>query len=226
MYSGTRSTRKAALVHDPVFLALTLCAGTLTLAYALLSKTRRGSIILRAASDSRPCGLALCVLGTLSAIGCTALAGSQPACSAHHPLSARRGNRGHACLGAARLGTQLSALDLRESLLLVSLAACLQWLPFIGIDLIPLPLRLLIVAALPLASHRCLLCAGRCAEEGPDASTVPASRPARLSPSGGQADAPDNQSTLVRMSLAIGVFSLAIQFFWSYFIKMLPGKLP
>ena len=217
---------EGGLVHDPVFLALTLCAGTLTLAYALLGKTRRGSTILRAASDSRLCGLALCVLGTLAAIGCTVLAGLNPHVPRIIPY----------LLGAAigvmlawelpAWGRRLSALDLRESLLLVSLAACLQWLPFIGIDLIPLPLRLLIVAALPLASHRCLLCAGRCAEEGPDASTVPASRPARLSPSGGQADAPDNQSTLMRMSLAIGVFSLAIQFFWSYFIKMLPGKLP
>lgn len=210
------------LVHDPAFAGATLAAGIALVALAALAG-RLGGRLERALFGRRAVGIAFVAVGA-GASGCLAvLAGALPSMPA-----VATGALGCAMgLGMAWLmlawGVCLARRDLRETLLHASAAACAQWLPFAVlnplVDALGFPAGAVLVVTLPAASYLLLRRAVR-GDAGADADgdTLPGG-PSRLRAR------PGSPAVLVRMAVMVGVFSCVIQFIWSCFIKLLPGRL-
>lgn len=222
-----REVMKGGLVHDPVFLCATIAASVALLACAVLAKTGRVGVLERLGAFSRrPVLLVFCLVGAVGAAGAVLLTELAPTSPTF--LSVLAGLGVGVCIAWSTLawGRHLSLLDLREALVLVSAAACLQWLPFIILAWLPFPVRVALVILAPLVSGHLLYCAD--ANEGDasegDVGTLPQHRSARSfgkptdMETGGRHD-------LARLALAIAVFSFVTQFVWCYFIKLLPGRL-
>lgn len=190
-------TEQGGLVHDPAFMGATLIAGcTLILA----SHTRVGASLL----DRRPIMAAALVGAACSAasVVLTAVA-EQATVWIPYVLGSVVGIA--IALLTIAWGNRLSDLDLREALLVVSLAACVQWvLPAVvaGAGYIP---RLLSAIAAPLLAGW-----GVGDARSPHAQQSQVARP---------------PATLWRLSAALFVFSLVAQLVWCFFIKGLPGRL-
>ena len=152
-------------------------------------------------------------------------------------------------LGTLAWGSRLAKRDLREALLLVSAAACAQWLPFLVAPMLPTLAQTAIMAALATAS--CLafrlnrgpnrthtntggrpgafsqaLCsrveADECSASGTHAPCHSAGGSAQTADSSQETPSHGRLRSLATMAFA---FSLVIEFMWCFFIKMLPGRL-
>ncbi len=217
-----REVMKGGLVHDPVFLCATIVASIALLACAAFAKTGRVGVLERLGAFSRrPVLLVFCLVGAVGAAGAVLLTELAPTSPTF--LSVLAGLGVGVCIAWSTLawGRHLSLLDLREALVLVSAAACLQWLPFIILAWLPAPARVAVVVLAPLASGHLLYCAGVSEE---DAGAHLQRRPARPfgKPTGAETGSAHD---LARLALAIAVFSFVTQFVWCYFIKLLPGRL-
>ena len=201
---------QGGLVHDPFFLGLTAAAAATLGLFTLLRKALQGRQM--AERLLRPNALmgfaALGALVSAAAVGLTSVA---QAVDAWAPalLGVVAGIAAALLtLGWARL---LGTLDLRAALLMVSLAAALQWLALVAIALTGPVAHLALVLAMPVGAGWAL----RHNLHGEEVAVRPPS-PAAASRAGGP---------LARLSLAMLVFSLVAQFVWCFFIKMLPGRL-
>ena len=201
---------RGGLVHDPFFLGLTAAVAATLGLFTLLRKALQGR--QTAERLLRPNALmgfaALGALVSAAAVGLTSVA---QAVDAWAPalLGVVAGIAAALLtLGWARL---LGTLDLRAALLMVSLAAALQWLALVAIALTGPVAHLALALAMPLAAGWAL----RHNLHGEEVAVRPPS-PAAASRAGGP---------LARLSLAMLVFSLVAQFVWCFFIKMLPGRL-
>ena len=117
----------------------------------------------------------------------------------------------------------LARMDLREALVIVSAAVCAQWLVFVGALFLPLPLKALLSATLPLASFALIRfdrreIAGITAREGAGSTRHHATKdvPRALD---------SDVVALRRIALASFLFAFAIQFTLAFFVKMLPHPL-
>lgn len=205
-----RVLEQGGLVHDPLFLGFSLTAAVTLWLFALVQKVRPG---LRLGERLlRPAALAgIATLGALASAGAVGLTAVAQAVDAWAPalLGVVAGIAAALlALGWARL---LGTLDLRAALLAVSLAAALQWLALVATTLTRPPIHLTLAAGMPLV-------AGWAIWRNLHGEEV-ADRP----PS--SAENPHAGHPLVRLSLAMLVFSLVAQFIWCFFIKMLPGRL-
>ena len=206
-------TEQGGLVHDPLFLSATLAAGCVLLVAGGMSSSRlRDTLASHGAVGTAALAGAL---GSGAAVALTAAAASVVP-GLPYALGALVG----ACVAACTLawGGLLADLDLRAALLVVSVAACLQWMILAlttNAGLIP---RLAIAVVLPLIAGGVAI-----AEHSrtPDARHPAASAP----PSAGAGPDSRVSASLVRLASALLIFSLVVQFVWCFFIKMLPGRL-
>lgn len=216
---------QGGLVHDPLFLCATVAASLMLLGTAAAYRLHRPRRVLQPNLFAhRTPLLAVCGVGAACAAAAVLLTAFAP--TAPSAWSSLVGVGVGACVGWCALawGDHCSRLDLRAALLLVSTAACAQWLPFILLAVLSATAQALLMAALPLASGALLLRSERREGDGarPDGASTgsAAARPdARR-----RADAA-RSPMLVRLALAMGTFSCVVQFVWCYFIKMLPGHL-
>lgn len=140
--------------------------------------------------------------------------------------------------GTLSWGSFLAQLDLREALLIVSGAACLQWLPFLFAPMLPCIAQAICIALLAMA---CCFCLARATREelpgtrDPETSNAAGCPSAAASSSAAtvachtRANATQKGETFTRklaaLSFTMFAFSLVIEFIWCFFIKMLPGRL-
>lgn len=218
---------QGGLVHDPVFLGATVVASLALAASSALCRARARQpqdALQRALFGNRAVPACLCLLGALCAGAATLLTDLAP--TAPRALHLAAGMGAGPCIAWLTLswGRTLSRLDLRETLLLVSAAACTQWLPFIPLAWLPTPVRVALMVTLPLVAGWLSLRAGA-DEAGTEVAAQAEGRGTGRRAAGTPAPEADGTRTLGRLTLAMAVFSFVIQFVWCYFIKMLPGRL-
>lgn len=198
------------LVHDPVFLGLTLVAGILLLgcsskkfaSSALADKlVKKRAVILVAGA-----GLVFSAFAVIFAL-----------------FAAEIGKWLSLLLGAGLgftvfaftmiWGRVFAALDLRKTLLIVCLSFCLQWIPLLLVPLIHDIGNIVLVMLLVLVSGAALVhLVAR--EEFASTSEVP------------KGEDSQGRKVLPRIVLAMFCFSASIQFIWTFFIAMTPAYLP
>lgn len=235
------------LVHDPVFLGATLAAGLALMAAGLARTASHPSVSRPSApqhpsvqrpsapqhprlhhltsAENRPTiytAGALGAIGTLTAIALTVFS---PGVSA--VLTYALGITLGLAIAWATLawGEVLARVDLREALLSVSVASCLQWIPLLVACAAPTAARTAFGVVLPLVWCVCLRvsCAGSSAVASPGA--IPGTAVPSAGCSGGTARATQPDRDLPRMTVTMLLFGAVIQFSWSFFVKMLPGRL-
>ncbi len=210
---------EGGLVHDPFFRAMTLAAAAAFAARAALAHASRVSRAFASLAERRGALVGAAAVGMLASAVPTALADIAPelawascACGCAAGLFA-------ACL-TLMWGRVLARLDLREALLLVSGAFCLQWLPLVAVPSLGTPAKAALVALLAGASCA-LLARQRRAGAGVLGCELVGAAAARKQPRAAGA----MPGKLAAMSATMLVFSLVTQFIWCFFIKMLPGRL-
>lgn len=190
-------TEQGGLVHDPVFMGATLTAGCVLM---LAGHTRVGASFL----GRRPLVGAALVGALCSAAGVILTAMAEHA-TAWIPYVLGGVIGVVIAVLTVAWGTKLADLDLREALLVVSLAACAQWVLPAAVAGAGYIVRLLSAVAAPLIAGWALGDARVPQTPQPQAARPPA--------------------TLWRLSAALFVFSLVAQLVWCFFIKGLPGRL-
>lgn len=195
---------EGGLVHDPVFYGVT---ATAALAFIVL-RSRKNHPRKVAEKKLFIAAAALGIIGSGLATALVHIAQIVPPAA-----SSACG----VCIGVGVVaitiawGKLLVAHDLRESLVLVSIAMCMQWVPFVIMMLVPFAARMALVLALPSASVALLL---RHAATG-ETPAFEASREPRKTDS----------AILNRMAIMVFIFSATIQFIWTFFIKMFTNNL-
>ncbi len=199
------------LVHDPLLRAATLTAAA-AFALAAWSDKRKPQPASEASRIMRP-AWPIAAVGGICSAAATLLAGFWPTAPIPLPCLAGVGAGVFIAWGTLSWGTRLATCDLRAALLLVSAAACLQWLPLLIVPTLPAAAQAAIVAMLAIGT-----CLGLA--DDTDRSTGHAAR---------QPAAPDEErpshSKLGALAGMVLAFSAVIEFMWCFFIKMLPGRL-
>jgi DNA-binding CsgD family transcriptional regulator len=204
------------LIHDPALLAFTLTATLFLFLAAGLSVTRL-SQRLNALFASRSLSCVPILTTAASGTLLTVLTVYLPHAPSWLPMILGIG-AGFGFAGTILLWSCFFAkLDLRESLVLIAAACCVQWLPFILLPFMDAVLKIALMAVLPLVSILLLNRHRHFADKQPGDLPAKTSRPSLL----GKTSAP----TLIRLAAAMFLLALIIQFLWSYFIKILPGVL-
>ena len=217
---------RGGIVHDPFFFAATLTAGLLLVAASAVGRCRAarprvchaGERVAHSPSPvARRATWTLAALGSAAGASALLLAWLAPdALPALPPLS---GAVAGAFVVWATLSwaSALARMDLRAALLATFTAACLEWLPLVVLDTLPLAGRVALVALLPPASVACLARTAR----GLGRADAGEQTVAVLGAGAGDAGA----GIIVRMALMTLTFFCVIQLMWSYFIKMLVNRL-
>lgn len=209
---------EGGLVHDPFFFAMTLTAG---IAF-LVSATLRPRAGLCKKLAGLPWGRCAVVAGGVGAV-CSAAAVVLAWLAPQAPLASVACGAGaglFAVWATQAWGRVLHALDLREALVLVSAAFCLQWVPLLVVPCLGYPAKAALVALLAIAT--CALLAHEMTGEQAVGAT-PASAPQGRA---GASQAEGRRTArLVAMSATMFALSLVVQLIWCFFIKMLPGRL-
>lgn len=227
------------IVHDPCFIGINLGAAiTFFVRFISLSVREKRSGAAKgkmpdsflslfsgavAASGPRASSGAVAVLAACASASCVLATGW--ADDSAGPLVLIGGlacgiGMAHMTIAWAEL---LAGIDLREALVIVSAAACAQWLVFVGALFLPLALKALLSAALPLASFALIRFDGR------EIAGVASQESAGSTRHHATKDAPrvldSDVVALRRIALASFLFAFAIQFTLAFFVKMLPHPL-
>lgn len=204
------------VVRDPFFVAAMLVAGLGLVASAASRSAGRGGG--RPELSVRRIGGALAALGAVGAaagVGGVALAASASSGSwAVWGLATALGCAAGLFVAVYTLawGTVIAGFDMREILVVLSVALCLQWLPFVAVVFMGAAGKGLLAAALPALSWWCLHgFRGQLASMRDDAAQ---GRPARA-PSGQGSD-----HVVARMAAALFCFAFVVQFVWTCNIVM------
>lgn len=195
------------LVHDPFFLGATLAASVLLILSSLCS--RKLSVHFDAfLRNIRFVIIAVTLLG--AACSGMAVLLLPHALTLASFVSCLLGVGVGICIATFTVawGFHLSSFDLRNILLVVCVAFCLQWLPFLVFGLLDNNAKALVTIILPAVSAFCLL-----------HTFYPEEATQRPSSSG------SSNKTLARIGLAMFCFALLIQFTWTFFITMTPAYL-
>ena len=223
------------LVHDPLFRTATLVTAMLfvgiTVAGALKGKRAKSATLQNRRAWPMLSGIAGAVCSACAAL----LAGLWPTAPVAFSCLAGVGIGWFIAWGTLSWGNLLARLDLREALLIVSGAACLQWLPFLFAPMLPGIAQAICVALMAAGSCLCLAratsreCSGiketgllRCSNIITSSGAAETACHARTNAS--QKGTPFTRK-LAALSFTMFTFSLVIEFIWCFFIKMLPGRL-
>lgn len=222
---------RGGIVHDPFFFAATLTAGLLLVAASAVgrcraARPRAGHAGERVAHSPSPVARratwTLAALGSVAGASALLLAWLAPdALPALPPLS---GAVAGAFVAWATLAwaSALARMDLRAALLATFTAACLEWLPLVVLDTLPLAGRVALVALLPPASVACLARTARGLGRADAGEETVAVLGAGAGTSGADGT---GAGVIARMALMTLTFFCVIQLMWSYFIKMLVNRL-
>ena len=226
------------LVHDPLFRTATLVAAMLFVGITAINALKRPCAKLGALQDRRTVRVLSGIAGAVCSACAALLAGLWPTAPITLSCLAGAGVGWFIAWGTLSWGNLLACLDLREALLIVSGAACLQWLPFLFAPMLPCIAQAICIALLAVACCFCLTRAtsgeplGTKEPEASDAAGCPssaASSSAATVACRTRANATQKGETFTRklaaLSFAMFAFSLVIEFIWCFFIKMLPGRL-
>ncbi len=218
---------KGGLVHDPYFLGLSLAAALLLLLLAAAGRAPLGRGAFRFLLRPRTALIAGAVgaLTSGAAVLLTAVAATVPPWA---PLALGAVAGAVTCALTLIWAHLLGTLDLRAALLAVSLAAALQWLVLAIATLMGTAAHLVLAVSTPVLSS--WAAAHNLEEQSNGAVPLgePKQRPVAENPAGPEAGGQKPAvvgNPLLRLSLAMLVFSLVAQFVWCFFIKMLPGRL-
>ncbi len=209
---------EGGLVHDPFFFAMTLTAGLAFLASATLAP-RVGVCQRLARLPWTRCAAVTAGVGAVCSAAAVVLAWLAPQASLVS-VACGVGAGLFAVWATQAWGRALHVLDLREALVLVSAAFCLQWVPLLAVPCLGYPAKAALVALLAVAT--CVLLVREMAGElamGTASACMPQGRAAAGQP--GERPA----ARLAAMSATMFVLSLVVQLVWCFFIKMLPGRL-
>ena len=166
---------EGGLVHDPFFRAMTLTAALAFAVNAALTHSARVSQAMAGLLERRAVVGVAGAVGALSSAVPTLLADFAPECA---PVSLACGFAAGLFVVCLTLmwGRELARLDLREALLLVSGAFCLQWMPLVAVPSLGTLAKAALVALLAVAS--CVMLArerlarlGQVASPGPAGAT-------------------------------------------------------
>ena len=226
------------LVHDPLFRTATLVASMLFVGITAINALKRPCTKPGALRNRRAVLVLSCLAGAACSACAALLAGLWPTAPVALSWLAGAGIGWFIAWGTLSWGGLLAQLDLREALLIVSGAACLQWLPFLFAPMLPCIAQAICIALLAVA---CCFCLARATREellgrrDPEASDAVSCLSAAVSSSAAvvachtRANATQKGETftrkLVALSFTMFAFSLVIEFIWCFFIKMLPGRL-
>ncbi|WP_302964679.1 helix-turn-helix transcriptional regulator [uncultured Adlercreutzia sp.] len=207
------------VVRDPLFVAAMLVAGAVLVAVAL-----RGSRELAAEqspAQRRRLARGLAGAGALgSAAGGVGVALAASAASNTAAVWATATVLGCAAglfVAAYTLawGSVIAAFDMREILVVLCVALCLQWVPFVGVVLIGALGKAVLAVGLPALSWWCLR---GFADELARARTAPEQRRGRPADADGRA--PGRDFVTGRMAAALFCFAFVVQFVWTCNIVM------
>lgn len=209
---------EGGLIHDPFFLGATSVAGCLLLVLAWAAGApcarRRLAMFLPGGAYGRAVTVAVCASGLAVAVSAVVLAVYIPQVPSFVACALGMVAGVVVAWSTSVWAEYLARVDVREALLDVSVASCVQWLPLILACALPVGGRAALVGALPVVWG---ICARPAAQAGPSFCLSRADREGL----GGSV----RRADLSRLSVAMLVFGLAIQFSWCFFIKMLPGRL-
>ena len=226
------------LVHDPLFRTATLVAAMLFVGITAINALKRPCAKLGALQDRRTVRVLSGIAGAACSACAALLAGLWPTAPVALSWLAGAGIGWFIAWGTLSWGSLLAQLDLREALLIVSGAACLQWLPFLFAPMLPCIAQAICIAL--LAAACCFYLAHATSEEplgtrDPETSNAVGCPSAAASSSAAtvachtRANATQKGETFTRklaaLSFTMFAFSLVIEFIWCFFIKMLPGRL-
>ena len=226
------------LVHDPLFRTATLVAAMLFVGITAINALKRPCTKLGALRNRRTVRVLSGIAGTACSTCAALLAGLWPTAPVALSWLAGAGIGWFIAWGTLSWGSFLAQLDLREALLIVSGAACLQWLPFLFVPMLPCIAQTICIALLAAA---CCFCLARATSGEPLGTRDPETSNAVGCPSAAvfssaavvachtRANATQEGETFTRklaaLSFTMFAFSLVIEFIWCFFIKMLPGRL-
>lgn len=218
------------LVHDPLFRTATLVASMLFVGITAINALKRPCTKPGALRNRRAVLVLSCLAGAACSACAALLAGLWPTAPVALSWLTGAGIGWFIAWGTLSWGGFLAQLDLREALLIVSGAACLQWLPFLFVPRLPCIAQAICIALLAAA---CCFCLARATSEEPLGTRDPEASNAAGCPSAvachTRATATQKGETFTRklaaLSFTMFAFSLVIEFIWCFFIKMLPGRL-
>ena len=218
------------LVHDPLFRTATLVASMLFVGITAINALKRPCTKPGALRNRRAVLVLSCLAGAACSACAALLAGLWPTAPVALSWLTGAGIGWFIAWGTLSWGSLLAQLDLREALLIVSGAACLQWLPFLFAPMLPCIAQAICIALLAAA---CCFCLARATSEEPLGTRDPEASNAAGCPSAvachTRANATQKGETFTRklaaLSFTMFAFSLVIEFIWCFFIKMLPGRL-
>ena len=226
------------LVHDPLFRTATLVAAMLFVGITAINALKRPCTKLSALQDHRTVRVLSGIVGAVCSACAALLAGLWPTAPITLSCLTGAGVGWFIAWGTLSWGNLLACLDLREALLIVSGAACLQWLPFLFAPMLPCIAQAICIALLAAACCFCLTRAtsgeplGTKEPEASDAAGCPstaATSSAATVACRTRVNATQKGETFTRklaaLSFTMFAFSLVIEFIWCFFIKMLPGRL-
>lgn len=226
------------LVHDPLFRTATLVAAMLFVGITAISALKRPCTKLGALRNRRTVRVLSGIAGAACSACAALLAGLWPTAPVALSWLAGAGIGWFIAWGTLSWGSLLAQLDLREALLIVSGAACLQWLPFLFVPMLPCIAQAICIALLAVACCFCLAHAtsgeplGTRGAEASDAAGCPSAAASSSTAAVAcrtRASATQKSETFTRklaaLSFTMFAFSLVIEFIWCFFIKMLPGRL-
>lgn len=195
------------LVHDPLFLGATLTASIMLIVCSICSD-RIGAMLDSFLHKKHPVVISSALLGAVCSGAAVLLL---PSALYLPPFaSCLLGVGIGICIAVLTItwGSRLSSFDLRDILLVVCAAFCLQWIPFLILGLLDNSAKAIVTIVLLAVSAFCLL-----RTSDPEGATQ-------------HANAPNTSSkTLPRIGLAMFCFALLIQFTWTFFITMTPAYL-
>lgn len=205
------------VVRDPFFVAAMLVAGLGLVASAASRSAGRSGSARTALGAERRAG----VLAVLGAVGAAAgVAGVALAATASSnswavwALATALGCAAGLFVAAYTLawGTVIAGFDMREILVVLSVALCLQWAPFVAVVFMGAAGKGVLAAGLPALSWWCLYgLRGQLVAAREDAT---AARPARA------ASAQGSDHVVARMATALFCFAFVVQFVWTCNIVM------
>lgn len=226
------------LVHDPLFRTATLVAAMLFVGITAINALKRPCTKLGSLRNRRTVRVLSGIAGAACSACAALLAGLWPTAPVALSWLTGAGIGWFIAWGTLSWGSLLAQLDLREALLIVSGAACLQWLPFLFAPMLPCIAQAICIALLAVA---CCFCLAHATSEEPLGTRDPETSNAVGCPSAAasssaatvachtRANTTKKSETFTRklaaLSFTMFAFSLVIEFIWCFFIKMLPGRL-
>jgi DNA-binding CsgD family transcriptional regulator len=196
------------LIHDPVFLAITLTASALLLLFSLLSEAKP-ILWLRPLIHRTPFLVTIAGFGAICSITSILCLNFAIAVPVAFSYALGIGIGVIVCTLTIEWGSLLASYDLRTVLLVVCLAFCLQWAPFLVLGLLKSTGHIILASLLLATSVICLI---RSSDSECPASQVTSVKPNR-------------ENTLPKIGWAMFCFAFLIQFIWTFFIAMTPAHL-